>query len=136
MRSTRLTLPLSVLVAGLTGLGTYWLASPKGNDEARAALVRVSTVPTAAVFGRDFVDTANAYAEAHGDPARLANPDCVQASRGHYMCSYGIVVPGRAVDCHLMQAEWTPGGLSSFRVTLAGRALRCESLRAALDSLP
>jgi hypothetical protein len=91
--------------------------------------------PTAADFGRDFVRTANAYAAAHGSVARLRHPHCVQAAPGRYMCSYAVTKPGRPVECHLMQARWTPEGPSTVTVTLAGRTLRCESLRAALDSL-
>ena len=91
--------------------------------------------PTAADFGRDFVRTANAYAVAHGSAARLRHPDCVQAAPGRYMCSYAVTKPRQPVECHLIQARWTPEGPSTVKVTLAGRTLRCESLRAALDSL-
>ena len=95
----------------------------------------VNVTPSAAEFGHDFVATANAYALAHASAARLTNPDCVQASRGRYMCSYAISRPGRAVECHVMQARWTPDEASTFTVTLAGRTTRCESLRAALAAL-
>jgi hypothetical protein len=93
------------------------------------------TTPTAAEFAQEFVATANAYAAAHASAARLTNPHCVEASPGRYMCSYAIKKPGRHADCHLMQARWRPEGPSTITVTLAGRAARCESLRAALDSL-
>jgi hypothetical protein len=102
-----------------------------GAVEASAAV----RAPTAAEFGRDFVRTANAYAAAHGSAARLTHPDCVQAAPGRYMCSYAVTKPRRPVECHLMQARWTPDGPSTVTVTLAGRTFRCESLRAALDSL-
>jgi len=91
--------------------------------------------PSAREFGRAFVGTANAFAAANGRPERLLNPDCVQASPAHYMCSYGIARPGRALDCHVMQARWQPAGPSTIVVTLAGRVARCETLRAALRSL-
>jgi hypothetical protein len=80
------------------------------------------------------VASANRYAAALGDPARLAHTDCIEASRGRYMCSYAVVRPG-ARECHLVQARWTPSGASSFAVTLAGRVRRCGSLREALRSL-
>jgi hypothetical protein len=98
-----------------------------------AAVVR--STPTAAEFGQDFVRTANAYAAAHASRARLNHPDCVEAKAGRYMCSYAVTKPGGVVDCHLMQARWNPEGPSTITVTLAGRTARCESLRAALDSL-
>ena len=132
---------LVALVGCFVAAATYKLAAPAtgaGNPVRAAALSaakHVRSTPAPAAFGRTFVEAMNAYAASQGDGRRLAHPDCVQASRGHYMCSYGVRAPGRAVACHLMQAEWTPGELSSFKVTLAGRALRCESLRAALDSL-
>jgi len=94
-----------------------------------------SPAPSAAEFGRDFVSTANAYARAHGRAARLRNPDCVSPQPGRYMCSYGIVRPGKAVECHLIQASWVPEGPSTINVTLSGRTRRCENLRAALRSL-
>jgi hypothetical protein len=104
------------------------LAAPVG------AAVR-EPAPSAADFGDGFVTTANAYAAAHGRVARLKSPDCVQAAPGKYMCSYGITRPGRPLECHIMQATWTPYGPSTYTVTLAGRVRKCSSLRAALDSL-
>ena len=91
--------------------------------------------PSAADFGSGLVKTTNQYASAHGQPARLKNPDCVQAAPGKYMCSYGIARPGRPLECHIMQAAWTPYGPSTYTITLAGRVKRCASLREALDSL-
>jgi hypothetical protein len=120
MRTLALTLA-ALALAGLTATSA-------------ASAVRQPT-PSALEFGHDFVATANAFAVAHGRAERLLNPDCVQASPGHYMCSYGIQRPGRALDCHVMQARWQPAGPSTIVVTLAGRAARCETLRAALQSL-
>jgi hypothetical protein len=91
--------------------------------------------PSAAQFGRDFVATANAYAAAHGQSARLKGADCVRAATVKYMCSYAVARPGRVAECHIMQATWTPLGTSTYTITLSGRVKRCESLRAALDSL-
>jgi hypothetical protein len=91
--------------------------------------------PTALEFGQDFVATSNAFAAANGRPERLTKPDCVQAAPGRYMCSYGVARPGRALECHVMQARWRPAGPSTIVITLAGRAARCETLRAALQSL-
>jgi hypothetical protein len=71
-----------------------------------------------------------------GDGARIGNVDCVQGtSRGHYMCSYGIFRPSQRVECHVMQAEWTPTEIDSFRVMMSGRVARCGSLREAIRSL-
>jgi hypothetical protein len=73
---------------------------------------------------------------AHRDAARITGVDCVQASSGHYMCSYAVIGPNRRRECHLMQATWTPDTASTYTVTLAGRVRRCGSLREALRSLP
>ena len=91
--------------------------------------------PSAAEFAAVLVGTTNGYAAAHGDPSRIANPDCVEGSAGRYMCSFVRKRPGGAKECHIMQARWTPDTTSSFTVTLAGRAARCGSLHAALLSL-
>lgn len=91
--------------------------------------------PTAAQFASRFMALGNLYGEQHGKAQRLKGADCVQASPGHYMCSYAVVRPGRGRACHLMQAEWTPNAASTYRVTLAGRVTRCGTLRQALASL-
>jgi hypothetical protein len=132
-RASRRACALFALVACLSGGAVYALVALTGASPSSAALVRAT--PTASEFGRDFVRTANAYAAAHASARRLTHPDCVEAAPGRYMCSYAITKPGRPVDCHLMQARWQPEGPSTILVTLAGRASRCESLRAALDSL-
>jgi hypothetical protein len=112
-----------------------------GGDTAEAATPTTYTkadataAPTAGDFATTFAGTANAYSKAHGSPSRIARVHCVQASRGHYMCSYAVVRPRRAQACHLMQARWTPGRASSYEVTLSGRADRCGSLREAIASL-
>jgi hypothetical protein len=94
-----------------------------------------TAMPSAAEFAHEFVELANGFAQANGDFARVAHADCVQASSGHYMCSYAVTRPGRSGECHLMQARWTPERASTITVTLAGRTHRCETLRAALQSL-
>jgi hypothetical protein len=120
----------AVLLAGLALAGTALAAPPE-----RPASSRTAAAPTAAGFAFVFVSTANAYARAHGDPARIADPDCVEAARGRYMCSYRALRPGKSAGCHLMQARWTPELASSYTVTLAGRVKRCATLREALRSL-
>ncbi len=94
-----------------------------------------ATAPGPAEFASDFVRTANAYSKAHANPARLANPDCVEASPGHYMCSYAVVRSHRPRECHLIQATWTPNRASTFTITLSGRVRRCRTLREAIRSL-
>jgi hypothetical protein len=142
----RSPLPLSacllVVVAGAAAAATYAGASRIGAHAhvrdltpAAAAESRAMPAPSADEFARLFVGTANRYAVVNGHRVRLVNPDCVQASPGHYMCSYATQRPGGPRRCHVMQAQWTPGGASSFKVTLAGRSLRCGSLREALRSL-
>jgi hypothetical protein len=108
------------------------VAPPPARAESSAP---ASRPPTAAEFAHGFVGVSNHYARTHGDPVRLARADCVQASPGHYMCSYVTTRPGRRSECHVMQARWTPKSASSFTVTLAGRSRRCGSLREALRSL-
>lgn len=107
-------------------------------DEARPRAqspARRRATPSAAEFARILVGTANTFAAAHRDPTRLGPADCVEASAGHYMCSYAVSHPGRRNECHIMQGRWTPAATSTITVTLAGRTARCESLRAALRSL-
>ena len=110
-RAPRTLYPVLALVACTTAAAVYVLApaGPTQSTYAEAA-VRYPGTPTATQFAHNFVGTTNAYAQAHGDSRRIANADCVQASRGHYMCS-------------------------TITVTLAGRADRCGSLRDALRSL-
>jgi hypothetical protein len=92
--------------------------------------------PSASGFAALLVSSTTAYAKAHGDPRRIEWPDCVEAARGQYMCSYAEVrVPGDAPICHLLQATWTPRRSSSYTVTLAGRTRSCRSLKDALHSL-
>jgi hypothetical protein len=91
--------------------------------------------PTAAEFARTVADTTTVYAKRNGDESRVARVDCVEASRGHYMCSYLLIQPNLPNECHLLQATWSPGDGSLYAVTLAGRVSACKSLREALRSL-
>jgi hypothetical protein len=92
--------------------------------------------PSASGFAALLVSSTAEYARAHGDPRRIVRPDCVEAARGRYMCSYKeIRMPGDPGRCHLMQARWTPERASLFTVTLAGRTRSCRSLQDALHSL-
>jgi hypothetical protein len=122
-------------------VGAFGLLTRGSRDTAAAATPVTyakeapAAAPTATEFAAAFAGTANAYSKAHGSPSRIARVHCVQASRGHYMCSYAVIRPQRAPECHLMQARWTPGQASSYEVTLSGRADRCGSLREAIHSL-
>jgi hypothetical protein len=91
--------------------------------------------PSATEFGRALVGTTNQFAAANGDPTRIGHPHCVQGSPGSYMCAYSSKGPGMPLECHLMQGRWTPEKNSTITVTLAGRTVRCGSLREAIDSL-
>jgi hypothetical protein len=91
--------------------------------------------PNASGFARVLVSVSNVFAARQGDPTRLSHAHCVEASRGHYMCAYLVTRPGRATECHLMQAEWARERASSFTVVLSGRARRCGSVREAIRSL-
>ncbi len=137
MRTLRL--PLGALLVALM-LGAVLSVGASARNARSAPGARVATghrapPATAREFGSIFVALSNAYAAQHGKTARFTGADCVQASTGHFMCSYAIVQPGRGKKCHLMQAEWTPNGASSFEVTLAGRVPACRTLREALRSL-
>lgn len=91
--------------------------------------------PSAVEFAKTFVASVNAYSVAHHDARHVREPHCVEAARGRYMCAYTAVTPaGR--ECHLMQASWTPTAASTITVTLSGRTHRCDSVRAAIRSLP
>jgi hypothetical protein len=95
----------------------------------------VAAAPEAAEFARDVVGTTTAYDNAHADATRIESVDCVQASPSHYMCSYAVTRPNRPLQCHLMQATWTPKSAPTYTVTLAGRVRACSTLRDALRSL-
>ena len=128
--------PLLALVAVATATGV-WVLAPGSPAESSAAPVAAlaHTTPTATEFAHNFVGATNAFAVAHGDETRIGSANCVEAKRGHYMCSYAAKRPGIAPECHVMQARWTPNALSTITVTLAGRAGRCGTLRDALRSL-
>lgn len=137
MRTLRL--PVGVLLVALM-LGAVLAVGASAKNAPSAAAAGVATVhgvapATAREFASTFLSLTNAYAAQHRRTERFTGADCVQASRGHFMCSYAIVRPGRGKECRLMQAEWTPNGASSFKVTLAGRVPTCHTLREALESL-
>jgi hypothetical protein len=120
----RSALALFGLVLGLA------LAGPAQADR------RVDAPPPAHEFARVFIGLTAAYARTlDAEVPRVAHAHCVQASPGHYMCSYGLARAGRPLECHIMQALWTPRRASTITVTLAGRTARCGSLREAIASL-
>jgi hypothetical protein len=100
-----------------------------------AALAGEIAPPSASHFASMLVLTITDDAKAHGKSWRMERTDCVEPTRGRYMCSYNLRVPGKPGACHLIQARWTPGRASIFTVTLAGRTSRCQSLSDALHSL-
>jgi len=144
-RIVRVLLPVTTAVAAVSVVvvsaavssPTVRHASPAHSvvRSARATSV-VEKPPTAAGFAEAVVRTTTAYALSHGDEARITNVDCVQASSGHYMCSYAVTRATGLRECHLMQAAWTPNGASAYEVTLAGRVQACATLQQALHSLP
>jgi len=91
--------------------------------------------PSAAEFAAKLAGTTNAYAREHGTHQQVGGVHCVQASPGHYMCSYAVTRPGAQPQCHLVQVRWTPGRASSFDITLSGRTQRCGTLKDAIRSL-
>jgi hypothetical protein len=122
------------VAAGTIAVGHALAPAVQRFADAPGRVVDPYAPPGAAEFGARFVAVSNAYAASHGARARLSQPHCVQGDRGHYMCAY-TVTRGARRECHLMQAEWTPGKLSSFRVTLSGRSGKCGSVRQAVRSL-
>jgi len=129
------TYALAAMRDTVSSQGSATAAADTGPVTTRDAEFAVNPAPSAAEFAVMLVGTTNQFAAAIGDPARIANPDCVQGSAGRYMCSFVRKHPGGARECHIMQAKWTPDTTSSFTVTLAGRVGRCGSLRQALLSL-
>jgi len=125
------------MVTGTRVLGATLLVTAAAllGSLAPGALAGEIAPPSASRFAAMLVLTTRADAKAHGKSWTIERPDCVEPSRGHYMCSYVLRVPGRRGTCHLIQARWTPGRASIFTVTLAGRTLRCRSLSDALHSL-
>lgn len=100
-----------------------------------AAMAAEIAPPSASNFGAMLALATTDNAKAHGTSLRIERVDCVEPTRGRYMCSYRLRVPGSPGSCHLIQARWTPGRASIFTVTLAGRTSRCQSLSDALHSL-
>jgi hypothetical protein len=143
---------LGLALAALTVLATLVVFSPAESaqeaigargDPAGAPRPRVQALPSrpelalsASEFAQMFVEATTRYAIAHGDPARIRDPDCVKAAPGRYMCAYAVEKPGARRTCHLMQARLTPDAASSFVVTLAGGTSRCGSVGEAIASLP
>ena len=135
------------LIACVVAVVTYLVPTHLSSHDARSATrivadsgsanraVHAEATPTAAQFAVLLVTASNVHGAQHHQPQRLQNADCVQASRGHYMCSYAVVRPRQAAECHLIQAEWTPNAASDFTVTLSGRVSRCATLKDALASL-
>jgi hypothetical protein len=125
------------LVACAVAVGVYAFAGRVAAQPqpVAAPAVPAAQTPSAAEFAGDFLGVSNQFAREHGEAVRLSHADCVQASPGHYMCSYLITRRGQAGECHVMQARLTPHAASTFTITLAGRAARCGSLREALHSL-
>jgi hypothetical protein len=130
---------VSLAVACFFGAATYFAASRGGPEAAAVAQPQPSSLhgeaPTPREFAHLFTGLTNQMAAQQGDRSRIGNVDCVQGSRGHYMCSYGIFRETRPVECHVMQAMWTPAAVDSFRIEMSGRVGRCGSLREALRSL-
>ena len=124
-----------VLTACTAAVATYLLVPVGSSPEPVAHAAPVATTPTAQEFAHYFVGATNAYAAAHGETTRIGNAHCVQASRGHYMCSYSARQLGAPELCHIMQGRWTPNAASTITVTLSGHAARCRTLPDALSSL-
>ena len=102
---------------------------------APAAMAVEMPPPSATDFAAMLMSSTATHAKAHGDPQRIARPDCVSPKPGLYMCSYAVQSPSRPDSCHLMQARWTPTRSSVFTVTLAGRTHSCANLSDAIHSL-
>jgi|SRR5438067_9730369 len=120
-------------------LGAFYVEL-SGNTRLDVGYVGVAsaatTPPSASEFAGSLMGTANAFALTHGKAVRIVHAHCVQgAVAGHYMCAYRVQRPSRAPECHLMQAEWRSGTVDSYVVTVSGRARRCDSVRAAVQSL-
>ena len=124
---------LFTLVTALTaGAAFYGVSALRADREALPLMLAMqhTETPTAAEFGRALAGTANQFTAR----AKVADPHCVQAAPGQYMCAFAVVTDA-ARECHIMQGRYTPNGTSTITVTLAGRTGRCDSLRSALDSL-
>jgi hypothetical protein len=128
---------VSLAVACFFAAATYVFASGDGRES--PALAQPSSLhgeaPGPTEFAHLFAGMTNQIAAQEGDGSRVGQVDCVQGSRGHYMCSYGIFRQSRPVECHMMQVRWTPTDIDSFRIEMSGRVGRCGSLREALRSL-
>jgi hypothetical protein len=133
-----LGLVVCAVAAATYGIAGRVLGTPQAG-RALSAPAPVGSIhgaaPGAHEFARQLAGMTNQFAALQRDDARVGKVDCVQASKGHYMCSFAVLRPSRPEECHVIQAIWTPADVDSFKVTLSGRAGRCGSLREALQSL-
>src|SRR4051812_16241555 len=72
-----------------------------------------TVTPTAVEFGRALMGTANQL----NVDAGVADPHCVRAAPGRYMCAFAMV-RGAARECHLMQGRSTPQAESASTITV------------------
>jgi hypothetical protein len=112
----------------------FALAGAEAASRATPVTSATQSTPPATVFAAKWIGVTNQYAKEHGVNTHAGDANCVQASPGHYMCSYSVTKNG-AATCHLMQARWTPGRASTITVTLAGRTAKCTTLREAIQTL-
>jgi hypothetical protein len=130
---------VSLAVVFAVAAGAYFIghrADPETAPLAAPVATSLDAAPGPAEFARQLAGLANQFSLQTGDDARLTQVECVQgAHRGHYMCSFALLRTNRPMECHLIQAIWTPAGVDSFRITLSGRTARCGSLRDAIQSL-
>ncbi len=131
-----LGLVVCAVAAATYGIAGRVLGTPRGGTALSAPVGSIhGAAPGAHEFARQLAGMTNQFAALQRDDARVGKVDCVQASKGHYMCSFAVLRPSRPEECHVIQAIWTPADVDSFKVTLSGRAGRCGSLREALQSL-
>jgi hypothetical protein len=131
-----LALVVCVVAAATYGIAGRVLETPRGGAALSAPVGSIhGAAPGPHEFARQLAGMTNQFAALQRDDARVGKVDCVQASKGHYMCSFAVLRPSRPEECHVIQAIWTPADVDSFKVTLSGRAGRCGSLREALQSL-
>jgi hypothetical protein len=121
---------LFALVACCSFAATYVGASAFGSSTPIRVTAARDVSPSAAEFARAVTGATNQFAGGRA----IRKTHCVKAAPGKYMCAYAVVKPS-GDECHLMQATWTPDEASTITVTLAGRAARCDSVRAAVQSL-
>src|SRR6266536_694705 len=91
-----LGLVVCAVAAATYGIAGRVLGTPRGGTALSAPVGSIhGAAPGAHEFARQLAGMTNQFAALQRDDARVGKVDCVQASKGHYMCSFAVLRPSR-----------------------------------------